>query len=394
MLDSQTIAIVKSTIPAVAAIGPRLTSHFYQRMFAHNPELKDIFNMSNQVTGNQPEALFNAICAYASNLDKLAALGPAVEKIAQKHTSFAIRPDHYPIVGEHLLASIDELLHPGEEVLAAWGKAYGVLAGIFVQREEQIYEATEEKVGGWRGGDREFVISEIVPQSSVIKSFTLTPVDGQPVADYKAGQYLTVWVKDPTFENQEIRQYSLTRSPNGRDYRIAVRHEEGGVMSSWLHQQQPGQRVHLAPPAGDFFLNITTDTPVTLISGGVGLTPMLAMLSQLAKDKHASTVQWLHATENGATHAFADEVTTLGAQLPNFWQHIWYNHPQAQDEGKYHQRGLMNLLPLESRISDPAMHYYLCGPLAFMAEEEKRLLELGVKKEHIQYEVFGPHKAL
>lgn len=394
MLDSQTIAIVKSTIPAVAALGPRLTSHFYQRMFSHNPELKDIFNMSHQATGNQPEALFSAVCAYASNLDNLAALGPAVEKIAQKHTSFAIRPDHYPIVGKHLLASIDELLHPGDEVLAAWGKAYGVLAGIFVKREEQIYEATEEKVGGWRGGQREFVISDITPQSSVIKSFTLTPVDGQPVADYKAGQYLAVWVKAPSFENQEIRQYSLTHTPNGRDYRIAVRHEEGGAMSSWLHQQQPGQRVHLAPPAGDFFLDITPETPVTLISGGVGLTPMLAMLSQLAKDNHPSTVQWFHATENGATHAFAEEVSALGKQLPHFWQHVWYNHPQAQDEGKYDQRGLMNLQHVASRISDPAMHYYLCGPLAFMAEEEKRLLALGVEKTRIHYEVFGPHKAL
>jgi len=394
MLDSQTIATVKSTLPAIAALGPRLAAHFYQRMFSHNPELKDIFNMSNQSTGNQPEALFNAVCAYASHLDNLAALGPAVEKIAQKHTSFAIRPDQYPIVGKHLLASIDEMLHPGEEVLEAWSKAYGVLAGIFVQREEQIYEETEEKVGGWRGGQREFVISEITPQSAVIKSFILTPTDGQPVADYKAGQYLALWVKDPSFANQEIRQYSLTRTPNGRDYRIAVRHEEGGVLSSWLHQQQPGQRVHLAPPAGDFFLDIPPDTPVTLISGGVGLTPMLAMLNQLAADKHPSGVQWLHATENGTTHAFADEVAGLGAELPQFWQHIWYNHPQEQDKGRYDSRGLMNLLPLESRLSDPAMQYYLCGPLAFMELIEKRLLELGVTQDRIHYEVFGPHKTL
>ncbi|MTD28529.1 NO-inducible flavohemoprotein [Erwinia sorbitola] len=394
MLDSKTIATVKSTIPAVAALGPRLTSHFYHRMFSHNPELKDIFNMSNQSTGNQPEALFNAVCAYASNLDNLAALGPAVEKIAQKHTSFAIRPDQYPIVGKHLLASIDEMLQPGEEVMQAWSKAYDVLAGIFIQREEQIYEEVEEKTGGWRGGNREFVISEVVPQSSVIKSFILTPVDGKPVVDYKAGQYLAIWVKDPSFKNQEIRQYSLTRTPNGRDYRIAVRHEEGGVMSSWLHQQHAGKHIHLAPPAGDFFLDVTPQTPVTLISGGVGLTPVLAMLGQLAKDKHPAVVQWLHATENGATHAFAAEVAALGAKLPNFWQHVWYNHPHPQDEGKYDQRGLMNLLPLESRVSDPAMQFYICGPVAFMAEEEKRLIELGVAKERIHYEVFGPHKAL
>jgi nitric oxide dioxygenase len=394
MLDSQTIATVKSTIPAIAALGPRLASHFYQRMFTHNPELKDIFNMSNQSSGNQPEALFNAVCAYASHLDNLAALGPAVEKIAQKHTSFAIRPDQYPIVGKHLLASIDEMLHPGEEVLEAWRKAYGVLAGIFAQREEEIYEEGEFKTGGWRGGKREFIISEIAPQSTMIKSFLLTPADGKPVADYKAGQYIALWVRDPSFANQEIRQYSLTRTPNGRDYRIAVRHEQGGTLSSWLHQQQPGVHLHLAPPAGDFFIDVAADTPVTLISGGVGLTPMLAMLHKLAEDQHPAAVEWFHATENGATHAFADEVAQLGQQLPQFSQQIWYNHPQAQDEGKYQHRGLMNLLPLESRLSDPTMHYYLCGPLAFMEIIEKRLLELGVERDRIHYEVFGPHKAL
>ncbi|HBH65810.1 MAG TPA: NO-inducible flavohemoprotein, partial [Erwinia persicina] len=83
-----------------------------------------------------------------------------------------------------------------------------------------------------------------------------------------------------------------------------------------------------------------------------------------------------------------------GAELPQFWQHIWYNHPQEQDKGRYDSRGLMNLLPLESRLSDPAMQYYLCGPLAFMELIEKRLLELGVTQDRIHYEVFGPHKTL
>lgn len=393
MLDNQTIATVKSTIPAILEIGPRLTAHFYDRMFRHNPELKDIFNMSNQRNGQQREALFNAVCAYASNIDNLAALGPAVEKIAQKHTSFAIRPDQYNIVGTHLLASIDELLHPGEEVLEAWGKAYGVLAGIFIQREEQIYELSEQKPGGWRG-TREFVISEIAPQSSVIKSFVLTPADNQPVADYRAGQYLALWVNDPSFENREIRQYSLTRSPDGKSYRLAVRHEEGGTLSSWLHQQKVGTRLRAAPPAGDFFLDVTAETPVTLISAGVGLTPMLAMLHQLADNKHPSTVQWFHAADNSSTHAFAKEVTENGARLPRFSQHIWYSHPGAEDNDKFDTHGLIDLLPLESALSDPAMQYYLCGPVAFMERVEKQLHQLGISQDRIHYEVFGPHKAL
>src|SRR5471032_3429074 len=183
MLDSQTIATVKSTLPLLAATGPKLTAHFYDRMFAHNPELKDIFNMSNQRNGDQRQALFDAICAYAANIDNLAALLPAVERIAQKHTSFTIRPEQYNIVGTHLLATLDEMFSPGQEVLDAWGKAYGVLAGVFIQREADIYKESAEKKGGW-SGTRAFRIKQKLPQSELITSFVLEQVAGQPVADF------------------------------------------------------------------------------------------------------------------------------------------------------------------------------------------------------------------
>lgn len=394
MLDAQTIATVKASIPALLATGPHLTAHFYDRMFAHNPELKEIFNMSNQRNGNQREALFNAICAYASNIENLAVLLPAVEKIAQKHTSFAVKPEQYQIVGAHLLATLDELLSPGQEVLDAWGKAYGVLAGVFIQREEELYQAAENKTGGWRA-PRAFRIVEITPQSEVIKSFLLAPVDGKPVAEYQAGQYLGVWVRNKNFANQEIRQYSLTRAPDGRNYRIAVRHEPGGTVSGWLHQHaQPGDEVHLTTPAGDFFLQVEPQTPVTLISAGVGQTPMLAMLDVLASRQHPAAVQWLHAADNGKTHAFADEVAAMGQRLERFSQHIWYNTPLPQDNGRFNSEGLMDLLAIESQLSDPAMHYYLCGPLGFMQHAGAQLVNMGVEAERIHYEVFGPHKVL
>ncbi|KGT92516.1 dihydropteridine reductase [Erwinia typographi] len=394
MLDAKTIATVKATIPALLATGPRLTAHFYDRMFAHNPELKDIFNMSNQRNGRQREALFNALCAYAVNIDNLGALLPAVEKIAQKHTSFAIQPEQYQIVGTHLLATLDELLSPGEEVLEAWGKAYGVLAGVFIEREEQLYQQTEQKEGGWRT-PRAFRISEIAAESEVIKSYILSPVDGQPVADYQAGQYLGVWLRDKRFANQEIRQYSLTRAPNGRDYRIAVRHEPGGIVSGWLHQHaRPGDEIHLAAPAGDFFLTAEAETPVVFISAGVGQTPMLAMLDVLASRRHPARVQWLHAADNGQRHAFREEVTALAQQLPHFSQHIWYREPLDQDRGLYDTAGVMNLLPIESQLSDPATHYYLCGPTGFMQQVAGQLVKLGIETSRLHYELFGPHQIL
>ncbi|XXD08601.1 NO-inducible flavohemoprotein [Klebsiella sp. R445] len=396
MLDAQTIATVKATIPLLVETGPKLTAHFYDRMFAHNPELKEIFNMSNQRNGDQREALFNAIAAYASNIENLPALLPAVEKIAQKHTSFQIKPEQYNIVGAHLLATLDELFSPGQEVLDAWGKAYGVLANVFINREAEIYQQNASKTGGWEG-TRAFRITRKAPRSALITSFDLEPVDGQPVADYQPGQYLAIWLKPEGFEYQEIRQYSLTRKPNGKSYRIAVKRENGGQVSNWLHAAaQEGDIVHLAAPAGDFFLDVTAQTPVTLISGGVGQTPMLAMLETLAKTQHAAQVNWFHAAENGDVHAFADEVAALGATLPAFRSHVWYRTPTAADRqaARFNSEGLIELSELADALRDPQMQYYLCGPVVFMQFAAKQLVALGVSGENIHYECFGPHKVL
>lgn len=150
MLDAQTIATVKATIPLLVETGPKLTAHFYDRMFTHNPELKEIFNMSNQRNGDQREALFNAIAAYASNIENLPALLPAVEK-SRRSTPASRLPEQYNIVGTHLLATLDEMFNPGGEVLDAWGKAYGVLANVFIHREAEIYHENASKDGGWEG---------------------------------------------------------------------------------------------------------------------------------------------------------------------------------------------------------------------------------------------------
>lgn len=396
MLDAQTITVVKSTIPLLAATGPKLTAHFYDRMLSHNPELKEIFNMSNQRNGDQREALFNAICAYATNIENLAVLLPAVEKIAQKHTILQIKPEQYDIVGGHLLATLDEMFSPGQEVLEAWGKAYGVLAGVFIKREAEIYQDNAAKNGGWKG-TRAFRIVAKEPQSALITSFEFAPVDNKPVADYQPGQYIGVWLKPESFPHQAVRQYSLTRKPDGKTYRIAVKREDLGLVSGWLHNHaQVGDEVHLAAPAGDFFMEVNAQTPVTLISAGVGQTPMLAMLDTLAKNAHNAQVNWFHAAEHSDVHAFADEVNHLGEQLPRFERHVWYRAPSesCRAQAKFDSEGLMDLLALESKISVPEMQFYLCGPVSFMRFAAEQLVKLGVGLERINYECFGPHKVI
>ncbi|EVT82377.1 globin domain-containing protein, partial [Vibrio parahaemolyticus] len=248
MLSNQTIEIVKATAPLIAETGPKLTAHFYDRMFTHNPELKDIFNMSNQRNGDQREALFNAICAYAANIENLPALLGAVEKIAHKHTSFLITKDQYQIVGKHLIATIDELFNPGQEVLDAWTEAYGVLANVFIQREEQIYQANASQEGGWRGL-REFELVGKQLESEHICSFVFKPTDGSKVTKYKPGQYLGIYINSDKFENQEIRQYSLSSSVQENTYRISVKREQAGKVSNYLHDElNIGDKVKLAAP--------------------------------------------------------------------------------------------------------------------------------------------------
>lgn len=394
MLDAQTIATIKSTIPLIAKTGPALTAHFYDRMFSRHPELKDIFTMSHQSSGAQREALFNAICAYATNIENLATILPAVEKIAQKHTSLNILPEHYPIVGENLLATIDEMFSPGQEVLDAWGAAYQILADVFINREEQIYQQKEQTNGGWRGL-RNFKVKYKVKQSDVITSFELEPEDGLAVTPYQAGQYLSLYIRDEHLENQEIRQYSLTHSSNNKTYRIAVKREDKGILSNFLHDHiQEGDTLQVAAPGGDFYLDVSPTTPVTLISAGVGLTPMLSMLHTLSA--HKANINWLHAAEHGGVHAFKDEVNQVGNQLSHYQQAIWYRTPRAEDvqNNDYQFEGLMTLKQVEDWLTIPDMSFYFCGPLPFMQSVAKQLIELGINSEKLHYECFGPHAVI
>ena len=397
MLDQATIAVIKSTIPLLESAGPALTQHFYQRMFSHNPELKDVFNLAHQRSGGQPLALFNAVAAYARNIDNLGALAGAVERIAHKHTGFLIQPAQYHIVGSHLLATLKELGGNAvtDEVLDAWGKAYGVLADIFIGREGELYREKANQAGGWQGA-RPFIIREKRAESELITSFVLAPADGQPVLDFKPGQYLSIQLNHPELEYQEIRQYSLSDAPNGRDYRISVKREPQGQVSNLLHDRlKVGDEVALMPPAGDFFLQADATTPVVLLSAGVGLTPMLSMLNQLLATEHSAEIRWLHACEHGSLHAFGQEIREKSRQHARLQSRTWYREPKEQDvKGEDYDFGGTMALEQVNELIPANAHFYFCGPLGFMKAIKAQLLELGVPAERMHYEVFGPHQDL
>ncbi|MDO6708678.1 NO-inducible flavohemoprotein [Photobacterium sp. 1_MG-2023] len=390
MLSQNTIEIVKSTAPLLAETGPKLTAHFYDRMFTHHPELKDIFNLTHQDSGRQREALFNAVYGYAANIDNLEVLLPVVEKIAQKHASFNITAEQYAIVGEHLLGTIDEMFAPGQAVLDAWAEAYGVLAKVFTDREEAIYQASESKTGGWRGL-REFELVAKTRESEGITSFELMPTDDQPVAAYQPGQYIGIYLKPAHFEYQEIRQYSLSGAPQQKTYRISVKRESQGRVSAYLHDHlKVGDKVQLAPPSGDFFFRSDARKPVALISAGVGLTPVLSMLESL-QETHQAPVHWLHAADNHQHHAFKKHVESLTAASTLMTRHVWYREPQGIEADF---EGLIDLTQLEGTIDWQQTDFYFCGPVGFMQFIARQLQEKGVSTSQMHYECFGPHQVL
>ena len=143
MLDKNTINIIKSTVPALKEHGLEITKTFYKNMFENNPEVKPLFNMDRQKSGEQPKALAMTILAAAENIDNLEVLLPAVKKIGEKHCNANIKPEHYPIVGENLLRAIKDVLgeNATSEVLEAWGQAYEVIAKVFIDVEKNIYES-------------------------------------------------------------------------------------------------------------------------------------------------------------------------------------------------------------------------------------------------------------
>lgn len=392
-LGTQTIALVKATVPALEDHGLDIVREMYSRMF-QNPAIRDLFNQSHHgEIGSQPRALTAAILAYASNIDNLSALAPAVERIAQKHVGLQILPEHYPYVGEALLGAIKAVLGDAatEEILAAWGEAYWFLANILIAREGRIYDELEHAEGGWTGW-REFRVEEVIRESSVISSFVLKPIDGGPVIRHKPGQYLTFWFDIPGHTPVK-RNYSISSGPNGSSYRISVKREPMGLASGWLHDNvKEGTILKVAPPAGEFYLPAHPERPVVLLSGGVGLTPMVSMLEALAADGAGVPVHYVHGTHDRETHAMRDHVRQLAALRSGINVSTFHQTPLAGEVAgeDYDHSGIITEEWLLANTPVSEADYYICGPRPFLRAAVSSLSLSGVASDRIHYEFFGP----
>jgi nitric oxide dioxygenase len=393
-LTPDQISRVKATAPVFAQHGATITKHFYRRMFANRPELKNLFNQTHQTSGSQADVLAHAVYAYAANIDNLGALGSAVGRISHKHASLNIRPEHYPIVGENLLASVVEVLGDAvdEATLEAWRAAYAQLAQIMIGAEAKLYDGA-----AW-SGYRPFVVSRKVVESDEITSFYLTPADGASVAAFEPGQFVTVKRYVGELGVDQPRQYSMSDAPHGKWLRISVKREGGseavpaGRLSTLLHDGvEEGAIVEVTAPMGDFRLDRTKSSPVVLVSGGVGITPMMSMLSTLAAEGSTRRVAFVHACRHGKVHAFKQWLADTVATHANVSRAVFYEEVSAADRQgvDYDFEGRIDFSRIAEQAVLPDADYYLCGPMAFMQAQRDALVALGVDPARIHSEVFG-----
>ncbi|MGG6309861.1 NO-inducible flavohemoprotein [Paenibacillus macerans] len=399
MLDAKTIEIIKSTVPVLEVHGQTITKTFYQTMFKNHPELLNIFNHANQRQGKQPTALANAVYAAAAHIDRLNDILPVVRGIAQKHRALGILPEHYPIVGENLLAAIKTVLGDAatKEILDAWGRAYGVIADVFISVEAEMYQEAEQQQGGWRGF-RRFVVERKVQESDVITSFYLKPEDGLAISAYEPGQYITVRVKPEGQEFTHLRHYSLSAAPGQPFYRISVKREDAdegrpvGVVSTYLHHRiGEGDVLELSAPAGDFTLDQTKQVPLVLLSGGVGLTPMVSMLETTLQSGSKREIVYIHAARSGRHHALKEPIAELTRTRDNLRSYFVYETPE--DGESCDKTGFIDL-PWLKTVTDASSDFYFCGPLPFMKAIRRALKEWGVPEERMHFEFFGPADSL
>ena len=377
--------IIKQTLPLVGANITKITPIFYEKMFAAHPELiADTFNRGNQKSGEQQKALAASIATFAAMLVDDNAPDPVdmLSRIGHKHVSLGIVEDQYPIVHDNLFAAIVEVLCEDvvtPEVAAAWDEVYWLMAKVLIDYERELYRSA-----GVADGEV-FTTAEIITRKQLpaeAMEFTLRPDEmTEKFMDALPGQYTSIGVRLPDGARQ-LRQYSLVDVDKETGcIRIAVQ-RDGEVSSFLMDSLSDGDRVDATLPAGDLVLD-DSNTPVVLVSQGIGSTPMVGMLSALAAAKSERTVVVLHADSSAQDHAQRDLQESLSAQIGATYNLFYRESGQRMNLGELMNEGVL----------PTGAHWYLCGGTSFLQDIREQIAdgEQALAPEKVAFELFSPN---
>ncbi len=242
-----------------------------------------------------------------------------------------------------------------------------------------------------------YYVDRIIRESTTIKSFYLKRVDGKELDTYLPGQFVTVQVQPNNGKEILTRNYTLSDAPGKDYYRLTIKREEHGKVSQHFHDiLNPWDRIKMSKPTGNFYLSNATGKPVVLLSGGVGITPMISMLEYILKQQDARPVYFIHSSLNMKVQPFSKWLRHIATKMDNVHLTISHTFPGASEKkGLDHDhKGLLSKEYLETILPQGKAEFYLCGPIGFMDTMYTFLNEMGVNDVDIFYEFFGEKKLL
>src|SRR5271157_4046294 len=247
----------------------------------------------------------------------------------------------------------------------------------------------------WRGF-RPLRVSRKARECSNVVSLVLEPTDAHPVATAQPGQFIVLRLKPASDAPPLTRSYSLSGEPSAERYRVSVKREAHGAASVYVDDElQVGDVVDASAARGGFTLR-PGDRPVALVSAGIGLTPVLAMLHALAAEASTREIWWLYGARNGREHPFAEETRSLLKALARSHSHIRYSSPDAEDRPNvdFDAPGRLNMQVLQELSLPRDGDFYVCGPSTFMNDLTAGLAAWGVARDCIHTEIFGSQPSI
>lgn len=375
MLSEREKDVVKETVPVLQDKGVEITSNFYARMFKQHPELKNMFNQTNQQRGLQSTALAQSVLAAAVNIDHLEAILPVVKEIAYKHCALQVPPAGYDIVGENLIAAIKEVvgLDDDHEIIKTWKKAYQEIADIFISVEKDIYKDML-----W-DGFQPFKVETIEQVSSDIKAFTVSSGE-YDLSQFVPGQYITVDVGSEKMPYRAKRHYSIVKGDKNhltfavkRD--VTTEHE--GEVSTILHDEfQEGDNINLTAPVGPFYV-VEKGNRQLFLGSGIGVTPLVSMFNEVVNDN--GEARFIQVTNDMDDAPFSSLLNAIANE----------NMQATYDLYDKNKNGYIGSEQLKQWI-DNDTEIYVCGGKSFIQSMIKALKELNIDESKIHYETFIP----
>ncbi len=313
-----------------------------------------------------------------------------------------------------LLVLTGVLLQVGFQLIATWRRhTFGAaqrcnaleLLDLRVQRA-QMKRRTEQLLTelSWQGCRKFEVRRKTLEGKSGICSFELAPHDGKGLPPYQPGQYLTFELSIPGQKNKTVRCYSLSDCYREQDghYRVTIKKAPpppgkddvpGGLASSFFHDQvQEGDLLDVKAPAGIFMLDTHSDTPVVLLAGGVGITPVLSMLNAIVDSGLRRETWFFYGVRNGDEHIMREHLDRIRFRCDHVHIHVCYSQPGDDDkmDRDYDHSGFVSVALLKEWLPSNEYEFYLCGPPPMMNMLTKDLQAWSVPSDRIRFEAFGP----